>query len=76
MCVGVCGIGYASEQKATQESISKEEEAGSCTKKADFCSEAGQSTSFLCTSAVHVGIELLFTYQISVDEGKKFLLMG
>ena len=24
----------------------KEEEAGSCTKKADFCSEAGQRTSF------------------------------
>ncbi len=72
----MCGIGYASEQKATQESISKEEEAGSCTKKADFCSEAGQRTSFLYTSAVHVSIELLFTYEISVDEGKKFLLVG
>ena len=65
-----CGIGYASKQKVTQESISKEEEAGLYMKKADFCLEAGQRTSFLCTSAVHVGIELLFTYQISVDEGK------
>ena len=52
MCWCVCGVECASEQKVTQQSISKEE-ADSCTNKVDFCSDAGQRTSpenvyFLC----------------------------
>ena len=46
VCWCVCGVGYASEQKTTQKSISKEEEADSCMKKADFCSEVGPRKTF------------------------------
>ena len=76
MCWCVCGVGYASEQKATQKGVSKEEEAGSSTEKAGFRSEASSRTTFLRTSVVHAGIQLLLTYQITMEEGKKFLLVG
>ena len=76
VCWCVCSVGYASEQKATQKSISKEEEAGLCTKKADFCSEAGPRTTFLHASAVHAGIQLLFAYQNTIEEGKNLILVG
>ena len=49
---------------------------GSCTKKADFRSEAGPRTTSLHTSAVHAGIQLLFVYQNTMEEGKKLILVG
>ena len=47
--------------------------AGSCTKKADFCSEASPTMTFLHIGA---GIQLLFAYQITMEEGKKPILVG
>ena len=56
-------------------SISKEEKAGSCMKKAGFCSQTSPTT-FLHIGAVHTGIQLLFAYQITMEEGKKPILVG
>ena len=73
MCVGVCvALDMLASRKQCRKALARKKRLARARRRRIFV----QRTSFLYTSAVHVGIELLFTYQISVDKGKKFSLVG
>ena len=77
VCVGVfVALDMLASRKQCRKALARKRRLDRARRKADFCSEAGPRMTFLHASAVHAGIQLLFAYQNTMEEGKKLILVG
>ena len=76
VCVGVfVALDMLASRKQRRKALARKRRLARARRRRVFVQRQAQER-LLRTSVVHAGIQLLLTYQITMEEGKKFLLVG